>query len=204
MEIRGGASISLVNASWPMAVLKADMNRLELNVVILGNYVFYPEQVIAIEKYSSIMGSGVRIRHNVPEYPAQILFSASGGVDKVITQIAETGFKPSAPPESELKRSAMPVQWVAVIAIAALWARLCYLAGEQNSGQNPVNWRHIIPLASMFISALATSISPVVQSWVMKPGRSVNEIRPWLNLLMLVASLVALIMLVSIQTAGPR
>lgn len=204
MELRGSASISLLNASWPMAVLKVDMNRLELNVFLLGNYAFYPEQVIAIEKYNFFMGSGVRIRHNVPEYPAQILFNASGGVDTVIAQIAETGFKPTAPPESELKRSAMPVRWVAVIAVTLIWNVLFYLANSHYPAQVAMGRYHLLPLGSMFLIVLATYRSPVVASWVMKPGRSVNEIRPWLNLLLLVCGLMMAFLFILNPSTWPR
>ncbi len=56
--------------------LKVTPEQLVLQVVILGTYVFRPEQVTGVEPYGLIpfAGKGVRIRHQVMGYPEKIVF----------------------------------------------------------------------------------------------------------------------------------
>jgi hypothetical protein len=54
-----------MNATWPFAQLKLTADQLVLQVVLLGTYVFRPDQVTRVESYGFIpfAGKGVRIHH---------------------------------------------------------------------------------------------------------------------------------------------
>lgn len=73
---RGGARIGFMNATWPFAALKLTPERLVLEVVLLGTYVFAPDQVTSVEPYGwlPLAGKGVRIGHCVQGYPEKIVF----------------------------------------------------------------------------------------------------------------------------------
>ena len=73
---RGGARIGSVNATWPFAQLKLTPEHLVLDVVLVGTYVFRPDQVSRVEPYGLIpfAGKGVRIHHRVVGYPEKIVF----------------------------------------------------------------------------------------------------------------------------------
>ena len=44
----GGARIGIANATWPFATLKANKDKLELNVIIIGELIFKPSDIISI------------------------------------------------------------------------------------------------------------------------------------------------------------
>ena len=51
----------------------------------------------------------------------------------------------------------------------------------------------LLALAVLLFASLATERSPAFQRWVLKPGRSVGEIRPALRLIQLVSAFVLVI-----------
>ena len=88
-------------AIWPCVTLVATSDTLRLNSIMLGNYSFSPDQVIAIEVYKKgFLSIGIKIHHNVPTYPQHIVFSCFGPLTKLIERIKETGFVPSAKSEN--------------------------------------------------------------------------------------------------------
>src|SRR5947209_164855 len=98
ISMTGGAQIGWVNASWPLARLSATTDRLSITARLLGTYGFAPEQVSAIERHVLIpvLAWGVRVRHQVPEYPQRIIFWSFANPDAVVREIRYSGFVPAA------------------------------------------------------------------------------------------------------------
>ena len=94
IEFTGGARLDLFKASWPLAKLTVSREKLILDVVWAGSYRFTPDQVSKIEKYLviPIIGSGIRIRHLVPEFPKTMIFLYLGLPSTVLRGIQRAGF----------------------------------------------------------------------------------------------------------------
>lgn len=90
----GGARIGWTNATWPLAKLSVTANKLTIQVKLLGTYTFAPEQISSIERYTIIpvLGWGIRIRHNVADYPEKIIFWCLGNPSSVLDGIRDVGF----------------------------------------------------------------------------------------------------------------
>jgi hypothetical protein len=91
----GGARIDFANATWPFAKISIVENELILKVIWLGTYTFTPEQIYSIEQYTMIpfLGWGIRIQHNVANYPEKIIFWCLGGnPSNVLDRIRNAGF----------------------------------------------------------------------------------------------------------------
>ncbi len=195
MELRGYTMINWMRDGWSKLTVTPDC------LVVNGwgaTYTFSPEQVISIRQCPWYWYPAIRIRHNVPEYPAQILFGCyTLSSHNLLKRIYDTGFRSAAPRESAQRRSAMPVRWSVVIAVVVMWNVLFALADSHSA--HPGDWTpyHLLPVGLLFITTLATSISPRVQSWVLEPGRSVTEIQPWLTFLALISGGMTLAMAVT-------
>jgi hypothetical protein len=98
LSITGGARIGWRNATWPLAKLIVQPDRIDINIKFLGNYSFTKEQVISLKKYSIIpvIGQGIKIAHTISEYPKKIIFWTFDNPESIIIQIKETGFSPEA------------------------------------------------------------------------------------------------------------
>ena len=90
----GGARIGSINATWPFATLKVEKKKMELKVLLLGKFVFGPENVISIEKYGSIpiFGWGIKINHNLKFSEKHIVFWTIGNPKNLLREIEKIGF----------------------------------------------------------------------------------------------------------------
>jgi hypothetical protein len=188
----GGARVGRMNASWPLAKLTATADRLAIRITIFGTYEFAADQVSSIEKYTMIpvIGWGIQIRHNVAEYPERFIFWCIGNPDNVLRGIQESGFGPHASSADAPVRRGMAFRWSAVIAAIAVW-NAAFLFGfpllhGSKSIQSIPGPSILLPLFLGFVLSIATPISPALQRLVLKPNRSVKEVRPFLRLLAVV------------------
>ncbi|TBW30424.1 hypothetical protein EZJ28_00815 [Gramella sp. KN1008] len=94
LRLTGGARLGMANATFPLASLKVNENRLELNAGIVGNLTFQPSDIISIEAYTMIpiIGQGIKINHRVSSYKERVIFWSFKDPDSVVRQIRETGF----------------------------------------------------------------------------------------------------------------
>lgn len=94
IEFTGGARLDLFKAAWPLAKLTVSRDKLILDVVWAGSYTFFQENVSAIERYLvvPIVGSGIRIRHLLPDFPKTIVFLYLGFPSTVLRGIHDAGF----------------------------------------------------------------------------------------------------------------
>jgi hypothetical protein len=192
----GGAQIGWVNASWPLARLSATPERLTIKARIVGDYSFTPTQVSAVERYVLIpfLAWGVRIRHQVPDYPQRVIFWCLGDPEAVVQGIRNAGFASTGPEPDDARSAGIPVRWSAVIGGIALWNLLFILPflGQPHGG-SPAGWRVLFPLYAVLGFIMAARKSAGFQRMIMKPGRSIGEIKPFLRLLAFVCGLLAII-----------
>jgi len=104
----------------------------------------------------------------------------------LIQRILSTGFTPQASRDEMPKRSWMPVRWAALVPLVLVWNILFILNDRSYPGKVEFGPLVMLALAIMFCAAFGVRYSPRVQSWFMKPGRSEGEIRPIVNLMMVV------------------
>jgi hypothetical protein len=197
LSITGGARVGWINATWPLAKLIVQKNRIDLNATLIGKYSFTQEQVISIKKYTTIpiLGWGIQIIHNISEYPKKIIFWSFSNPESVITKIQETGFLPSADPSKISPNIGIPVKWQAIVLIVALWNILLIadMGGFPQPGFKPGSFT-LLALSLLFIGSISIWKSLWLHSMILKPGRSPSEIKAWLNLLALVSGLLFVIM----------
>lgn len=186
-ETTGGAKVGLMNASWPLAKLTASSGSLRMAVRFLGSYVFTPDSVVSIERYTMIpvLGWGIQIRHNVAEYPSRIIFWCLGSPDALLSRIQGTGFQPQAPASSVPPPEGMPVRWQALVAVLIIWNVLFLLDGP--FGKPLPGPFSVLAVALLCAANVACFYSVSFRRLILKPGRDLNEIRPVLKLIILVS-----------------
>jgi hypothetical protein len=188
----GGARIGWVNANWPLAQLTVTSGTIEVSGKLLGTYTFTPEQVVEIEPYGVVplIGRGIKILHGRPDYPASVIFWCFGSAERLVARIRGAGFIPSCPVAAVPIRKGVPFRWSTVLLAIALWNALFLV-------ERVVPWYPppspgpfalaALALAFAFVSGVLRSAR--LQSVVLKPGRSLGEIRAFLLLLQLVTGL---------------
>src|SRR5437588_3506105 len=117
----GGAQIGWVNATWPLARITAQRDRLTITARVLGTYTFGPEQIHSVERYVLVpfLAWGIRVRHHVSEYPQRIIFWCLGSPETVLRGIRDSGFVPAASGPGPVRRG-IPVRWSVIIASVVL------------------------------------------------------------------------------------
>jgi hypothetical protein len=194
--ITGGAQIGWVNASWPLARLSATSDQLAIKARVLGNYSFTPQQVSAVERYALIpfLAWGVRIRHRVPDYPRRIIFWCLSDPTTVLQGIRDAGFTPTGSEPKDGRCAGIPVRWSAIIGAIAVWNLLFTLPFiGQPRGVSPPGWRVLFPLYAVLALVFASLKFGTIQNLLLKPGRSVGEIKPFLRLLAFICGVLAII-----------
>jgi hypothetical protein len=186
----GGARTGGINATWPLAKLEASADSLRVSILTLGVYSFTPGTVVSITRYTRfpILGWGIQIQHCVPEYPARLIFWCPGNPASLLAGIRDSGFQAEAPESAIPPRRGLALRWSAIIIAAALWNGLFLLDMLLQHRMPPMRGPFLLlAIGLVLASCIATIQVPAFQRLVLKPGRSVGEIRPILNLLLLVS-----------------
>jgi hypothetical protein len=183
----GGARVGWTNASWPLAKLSAVPDQLTLSIRLLGTYRFEPEEVLTIEKYVRIpvIAWGIRIHHCKSDCPQRVIFWCLGNPDTALQGIRSSGFLPAASSSSALQRRGIAIRWTAIIIAIIVWNGLFLLDSASHNRQvrSAPGPLILLPLVFALAFSVVTLTSPQIQRLVLKPGRSVGEIRPFLRLL---------------------
>jgi hypothetical protein len=194
--ITGGARVGWTNATWPLAKLSVSPDKLTISIGLLGTYSFAPDEVSAVEKYVMIpvLGWGVRIYHCKADCPQRVIFWCLGSPDGVLQGIRDSGFLPTASSSSSSQRRGIAMRWSAIIIAIVVWNALFFLDGGR-SGQVPSHPSPLIlaPLIFAFALSIGTLKSSQLQHIILKPGRSVGEIKPFLRLLAFISGLLLVI-----------
>jgi hypothetical protein len=98
--------------------------------------------------------------------------------ERLLDEVRRTGFLPRASSAAVPNRNGMPVRWTAIILLILLWNARSLLEGfvPWNPPKAPGPFV-LLALALVFVTAQAVERSGAAQSWVLKPGRTVGEIR---------------------------
>ena len=198
----GGARIGWMNVTWPFAELWTAPERLTITAQFLGKYAFTPEQVCAVEPYVMvpILGWGIRVQHCVPDYPQRIIFWSLVSPNRVLRGIRASGFIPSGVENTVGAAGwAMPLRWPVLAAVVVLW-NLLLLADFTHPARTSGHpgWFACVALLLVLAIALGTLTSTDLQKLVLKPNRSVSEVRPFLRVLVFISGL---LLVLSILTA---
>jgi hypothetical protein len=180
--VGGGTQLGWINASWPFGRLAVSPRSLTISSPLSRSYVFEPEQVVALEPcgWIPILQRGVRIVHSNPRYPSRIIFVGFQSPERLIQRIRQAGFVPAMPDTRVPRRPGLPIRESVVLLLVAVCAMLLL------DGPGPL----MLALALLYAAASALPGSTWLQSWVLKPDRSVDEIRLALKLLRLASGLV--------------
>ncbi len=193
-----------MNATWPFAVLFVHEEVLTVSVAVLGRYTFRRDQIVAIEPYTVIpvLGWGVRIEHTVAEYPKHIVFGCLGPPRWLINRIHGTGFIPEAQPDETLTTRGMAVRWQALVLSIGLYCALLSLDWLRSPEEHPGSLS-FLAVSLLFLGTTGMRCSLSLQKLVLKPGRTVSEIKHWLALLAAISGALCLIFGLSLFGYGP-
>jgi hypothetical protein len=188
----GGARVGWTNATWPLAQLSVTPDKLTISIRLLGTYSFAPDQVSAVEKYVMIpvLGWGVRIHHCNADCPKRVIFWCLGSPNAILEGIRDSGFLPAALSSAFPERHGIAMRWSAILIAVAIWNALFFLSAGHTSGV-PLHPGPFIlaPLLFAFALSVGTLMSPKLQRIILKPGRSIGEIRPFVRLLAFISGI---------------
>lgn len=204
--VRGGAQIGWINASWPFGMLSVSPRSLTISSPFSRAYVFEPEQVVALEPcgWIPILQRGVRIVHANPRYPSRIVFVGFQSPERLIDRMRQAGFVPAMPDRRAPRRAGLPIRASFVLLLVAVCVILLLLDGVlpwKRTGGPGLSL--LLVLALLYVAASALPGSRWLQSWVLKPDRSLDEIAFPLKLLRLASGLV-LAIVVAAAVLGAR
>src|SRR5882724_3154432 len=115
---------------------------------------------------------------------------------RLIERIRQVGFVPAAPPPTAPAKRGIPVRWSFIIALVVVWNALFILGGFLPGKPPPEK-----PGVLVLVASFAVERSPAFQRWVLRPGRSVGEIRPSLRLIQLTTGLLVVIFAIVFMVA---
>jgi hypothetical protein len=141
-----------------------------------------------------VLGWGIRIHHCNADCPKRVIFWCLGSPDTVLRGIRDSGFLLIASSSASPQRRGIAMRWSAIIIAIAVWNALFFLDSGHTSGVPPHLGPLILaPLLFAFALSVGTLMSPKLQRIILKPGRSVGEIRPFLRLLAFISGFLVVI-----------
>lgn len=192
-KLTGGARIGLANATYPFADLYVDENTLKINASLVGNLVFQPQDIISIEPYTTIplIGQGIKISHRVENYNPNVIFWTLKNPETVINEIKNTGFLENKNSTSIARDSKIieqqiqggfPLKSFVPVFIIIAWNALFI------SDFFPIFRNDTLPptfpgpgvcsaLGLVFIFALFTLVSADFRRFILKDGRTFEDIK---------------------------
>lgn len=198
LEITGGARIGRMKATWPFVTLKVSKDKLELNASIIGNLVFQPKDILSIEVYSAIplIGQGIKINHRVGNYKSEVIFGTSQDPTYLINQIRNTGFMENlgsrtSESESEIikqqQAGSFPLKKSVGIIAIVIWNLLLIsdfiVSSQSEKKEMSLGYGTITALALLLTISVLSLISEKISRLLLKEGKSINDIRKFLYLL---------------------
>jgi hypothetical protein len=187
----GGSMVGWVNASWPLATLTISSEHIFLST--FGKYEFTPEQVVSIESYGAIplLASGIRINHNRPDYPRQVVFWCVGGRKKVLASFEKFGFLPQG--IASQRPSGIAFRWSVILAFLVIWNSLFLFGMSSHDGpRDGLGPFELIALISVFVFSTAAQKSAALQNLILRDGHHIGEIKQFLRLMQLVTGMLFL------------
>lgn len=194
-KIKVGACVGWVHSSRFNNSLLVNSEKLELKVSLIGHYVFNRDQVVAIKKitFVPVLFWGLKIEHNVESYPSSIILWTILNPSNLLREIEECGFVPRG--ESKLNRKGFPIRTLAIIGIIVVW-NLAFKIDQFAFGKSlmaKMDSAPYVPLLLLFLMALTIKKNKSVANLILKPGRQIGEILPFLNLCLVVLGIITFI-----------
>jgi len=192
LHFTGGARIGLAYASWPLASLTVNKERIVLNSGITKNLIFKVDDIISIEpRYGILLSQGIQIKHNNSKYNDYVIFWTFEDPDEIIEQVYEIGFfgsestifKPSDKTISE-NRDGFPINttftisMIIVIILLLLFDIIFYFQDYDSDVSFGTGIK--MALRIIFFTSILTLISSLFRKIVLKKGRRVKEIKRYL------------------------
>lgn len=210
---RGGARIGWVNYTWPLASLNVAPSSLTIVTTFfglfeMGRYSFRPDQVARIERFGwlPIIGEGIRVYHTVADYPEKVVFWCRPSA--VLRGIASTGFptaSKSAAPISSIPSRGFPLRIWPLVIVVLLWNLLLgyefFSQPMLSAFPGPCT---IAALSLVLVTSLAVLFSPLVQAIILRPGRSIGEVRPMFLLVAIITGIMTVVFTVVFLAGGIR
>jgi hypothetical protein len=161
--------------------------QLVLRVAWSGEFSFFPGQVVRLDAVAGLpfVRRGIRITHTVGRYPETIVFLCPGNPGSLIARIRAEGFLPQGVPAEMPERVRdFPVTGKAIAAAVAVW-NVPLLFSRPGVAS-------LFGAALLFAGSSVIRRSAALRSFVLKPGRDIDEMR---DVLMTVQWLTACLML---------
>lgn len=196
MSLRGGAYVGGIIAPWPLAHLQVEADT--VTVDFLGQYRFAPADVLTIESVGTLplLTTGIRIHHYRTDYPEMFVIYCSPRARTTLLQaLRDAGFTTGRPAEPQRARG-FPVRTQALVAALLAW-NVMFVMGKLpvNIDGAPVHseleqafYALLAPVLVLLVASLAPR-SRRIQSFVLRAGRQLGEIRGALRLLQAIAAI---------------
>ena len=199
----GGARIGWANASWPFATLHVTNPTLTLNATILGKLVFSSSDIRSIEVYrkSGILRNGIQINHSVPNYSETVVFWTSKDPQRLINEIIKTGFLENNsrlnPIEAmdlreNQQQGGFPLKIPFAITIIVLWNLFSCIDlkhfFDHGKLQFGLGKGFVLSTGMMMLVCLLLLFAEPFQRLVLKEGRRIQDIRPFVYLLLFIST----------------
>lgn len=193
----------MVNFSPPFATLTATSDEASITTTMFGlfevsTHNFPKTHVKSIERYCIIpfLAEGIRITHLIADYPTRIIFWCRP--QTVLDGIASAGFVP-APTDGVIiafrPRRGMAFRIAPLLGLAIIWNVLFYYDFTASPAKAPMPGpRALTALAMVAALSLSALFVPAVQSFLLKPGRPITEVRPTVVLVAFVSGFMTLIL----------
>ena len=183
MWVFGFANVGGLAAGF--ATLSISKYGVTLKSPLAGTFAFESSEVVSFEvKGSWLSGRGLHLRHTRIDYPKTVeFFPIFRKRDSLATQIDQTGFVPSGSESNVPVRDGLPVKWQALAIPVVLW-NLLILVQWWLFGPGPSPFA-VLPMALLLAGSLTVLRSRSLQAVVLKKGRTVGEIRPFLRFFVL-------------------
>jgi hypothetical protein len=141
-----------------------------------------------------VLGWGIRIHHCSANCPKRVIFWCLGSPETILSGIRDSGFLPIASVSASAQPRSIAMRWSAIIIAVILWNALFFFGFGRDREVPPRPGPLILtPLLFAFALSVGTLISTKLQRIILKPGRNVGEIRPFLRLLAFVSWLLLII-----------
>jgi hypothetical protein len=210
-KLTGGARIGLTNATYPFADLYVDKNTLKINASLVGNLVFQPQDIISIKPYTSIplIAQGIIIDHRVENYNSNVIFWTLKNPEAVINEIESTGFldnknavnipRDSTIVQQQIK-GGFPLKSFVPVFIIIAWNALFlsdFFPIFRNDTSPPTFPGPGVcsALGLVFIFALLTLVSADFRRFILKDGRTFEDIKKLAIFIMIVTGFMLTIFL---------
>lgn len=183
-------------------------DKLDLNASIVGNLVFQPKDIVSIELCSnSIMDKGIKITHNIENYPAEVIFSTTGNPAVVLGQIKKTGFTDNKDGliseadalfiQQQQQAGSFPIKKPVAFAIVAFWVII--LASDflffftSHANFIPLGNGFLIAISILLLVAVFSLISKDFSQILLKKGKSIEHIDKFLYFWIVISVLMLLV-----------